>query len=262
MWWMKMVGRSGICIIATAASIVLAAQGCAQLPFGSHAEADKVDQSAAAATSSGTADVSSTRVSGGTTAVAPGSTVGSLSQTMTMPGGAAELSADSRKVPSPMKLSEPTVSGMGGAVIPVAAIAPATTIPLGAAGVVNAEMNKFIFHSSAERARYEKAAARFPQFCHDWQRMLHDRETNNLQHLTWQTRDGAKTSSYTGYGQVDKCEMKESVEGVPIGKISYMETIYFLAGKNADEARHAAPRIIHQTHTLEIFSWEKDKWFY
>jgi hypothetical protein len=123
-------------------------------------------------------------------------------------------------------------------------------------------MNKFIFHSPVERARYEKAAARFPDFCHDWQRMLHDRETNNLQHLTWQNRNGAETSTYTSYGQVDKCEIKESVEGVPIGKISYMEIIYFLAGKNTDEALHAPPKLIHQTHTLEIFSWEKDKWFY
>jgi hypothetical protein len=154
-------------------------------------------------------------------------------------------------------LGAPTVSAQTGAVVPVA-----TTIPLGAAGAVNAEINKFIFHSPKERAQYEVAAARFPNFCHDWQRMLHDRETNNLDHLTWQTRDGAQTSSYTGYGQVESCETKESIEGVPIGKISYEELIYFLAGKNADEARHATPKLIHQTHTLEIFSWEKDRWFY
>jgi hypothetical protein len=142
------------------------------------------------------------------------------------------------------------------------ATAPVTTIPVGASGVVNAEMGKFIFHSPAERVRYEKAASRFPNFCHDWQRMLHDREINNLEHLTWQTRDGAETASYTGYGVVETCETKESVEGVPIGKLSYEEMIYYLSGKSADEARHALARVIHQTHTLEIFSWEKDKWFY
>jgi len=235
---------------------------------------------------------------------------GALSQTMTLPGSASDVSADSSKVASPVVLTTPAVPAQpdvvvpavavapvqvgavvptaagavvpatagavvpdatgvalpaeagAGAVVPVAATIPATTIPLGAAGVVNAEINKFVFHSPKERARYEMAAARFPDFCHDWQRMLHDRETNNLEHLTWQTRDGAETSTYTGYGQVETCETKESVEGVPIGKISYEEMIYYLAGKNEDEARHATPKLIHQTHTLEIFSWEKDKWFY
>lgn len=187
---------------------------------------------------------------------------GTFAQTTTMPGSADEVGIDSRKVVSPVLLTTPPTPIQGGAVVPAMVTAPVTTIPVGAAGVVSAEMNKFVFHSASERALYEKAAARFPDFCHDWQRMLHDRETNNLQHLTWQTRDGAQTSSYTGYGQVETCETKESVEGVPIGKISYEEMIYDLSGKNADEARHAPPKLIHQTHTLEIFSWEKDRWFY
>jgi len=123
-------------------------------------------------------------------------------------------------------------------------------------------MKKFIFHSPAEEARYNNAAAKFPDFCNEWQRMLRDRESNNLSHLIWQTQGGVETTTYTGYGQVDDCETKESVEGVPIGKISYMEMIYNLAGKTPDEARHASPKMIHETHTLEIFSWEKDKWFY
>ena len=123
-------------------------------------------------------------------------------------------------------------------------------------------MKKFIFHSHAEEARYNNAAAKFPDFCHEWQRMLRDRESNNLSHLTWQTQGGVETTTYTGYGQVDGCETKESVEGVPIGKISYMEMIYNLTGKTPNEARHAPPKMIHETHTLEIFSWEKDKWFY
>ncbi|MEA2647607.1 MAG: hypothetical protein QOG61_42 [Candidatus Binataceae bacterium] len=123
-------------------------------------------------------------------------------------------------------------------------------------------MKKFTFHSPAEEARYNLAAAKFADFCHDWQRMLHDRESNNLNHLTWQTRGGIQTTTYTGYGQVEGCETKESAEGVPIGKISYPEMIYNLAGKTPDEARHAPPKVVHETHTLEIFSWEKDKWFY
>jgi hypothetical protein len=178
----------------------------------------------------------------------------------TVPSQAGAVVPGAPTVPSQadaVVVGTPTVPSQAGSIVPVA-----TTIPLGAASVVNAEINKFIFHSPSEKARYEQASARFPNFCHDWQRMLHDREANSLDHLTWQTRDGAQTSTYTGYGQVESCETKESVEGVPIGKISYEEMIYFLTGKNADEARHATPKLIHQTHTLEIFSWEKDKWFY
>ena len=253
MLFTKIAGRVlGIVGTAAAATFMLLAPGCAQLPFGHRPEADAVNP----------VDAAAPDPVPGASVTEAGSAPRTLSQTTTMPGSAAELSADSRTVTSPMKLSEPAVPGQGGAVVPITATVPATTIPLGASGVINAEMNKFIFHSPEERVRYEKAAARFPDFCHDWQRMLHDRETNSLQHLTWQTRDGAETSTYTGYGQVDKCETKESVEGVPIGKLSYMEMIYFLAGKSADEALHAPPKLIHQTHTLEIFSWEKDKWFY
>jgi hypothetical protein len=240
-----------ICVSA-AASFLFLASGCAQLPFGHRPESDGVSPADAAAAAP---------IAGASVAEIPGA-LGSLSQITTMPGSGADVSADSHKVMSPVALNEPAVSGQGGAVVPVRATVPAPTIPLGASGVVNAEMRKFIFRSPAERVRYEKAAARFPDFCHDWQRMLRDRENNNLEHLTWQTLDGARTSTYTGYGQVEKCETKESVEGVPIGKISYLETVYFLSGKSTDEARHAPPKVIHQTHTLEIFSWEKDKWFY
>jgi len=253
-----MIGRAlAVLAVVAAASFVVSVQGCAQL--GHHAEAD--------ATSPANATPPAPIAGGAVTEfnaapVTLTQTTGTLAQTVTMPGTASEVSADSHKVARPVALTPPPLIAQHGAAMPVTVSAPVTTIPVGAAGVVNAEMNKFIFHSPAERVRYEKAAARFPSFCHDWQRMLHDRETNNLQHLTWQTRDGAQTSTYTGYGQVETCETKESVEGVPIGKLSYEEMIYYLAGKNADEARHAPPKLIHQTHTLEIFSWEKDKWFY
>lgn len=260
MWWMKKAGSgSGIFATAAAAVLLLSAGGCAQLPFGQHADADVIDPPAVTATSGSPAVPAKLNFTDSVvSAYAP--VTGTLSQTTAMPGSATEPSADSRKFVSPVVLTEPAMQG--GAIVPVVAVAPVTTIPVGAAGVINAEMNKFIFHSAAERARYQKAAARFPDFCHDWQRMLHDRETNNLQHLTWQTRAGAQTSTYVGYGQVDRCEMKESAEGIPIGKISYPEMTYYLAGKDADEARHTPPKLIHETHTLEIFSWEKDKWFY
>jgi hypothetical protein len=242
---------------AAAASLLCSAMGCAQLPFGHQSDSDTVSATAAPVPIAGTA------VTESNTAPLPlSSTTGILVQTTTMPGAGSDVRTDPHKVVSPVVLATPSAPVQGGTVVPAMVTAPVTTIPVGASGVVSAEMNKFVFHSAAERARYEQAAARFPDFCHDWQRMLHDRETNNLQHLTWQTRDGVQTSTYTGYGPVETCETKESVEGVPIGKISYEEMIYYLAGKNADDARHAAPKLVHETHTLEIFSWEKDKWFY
>jgi hypothetical protein len=259
---------------ATAASFLLLAPGCADLPFGHRPESDaasspdpataKTDTSSVNSGAANSGNMTPTAVIAGSSMPESGATAGSLAQTTTMPGEPSDTSADSRKVSSPMMLAGSAPVGSSaypgpnrGAVIRVA-----TTIPLGASGVVNAEINKFIFHSPKERAQYERAASRFPDFCNDWQRMLHDRETNNLQHLEWQTRDGAQTSTYTGYGQVESCETKESVEGVPIGKISYEEMVYFITGKNTDEARHAPPKLIHRTHTLEIFSWEKEKWFY
>jgi len=172
---------------------------------------------------------------------------------MVMPGTTSI--GGSNVIPAHLALTVPAIS-------PAAANPAVTTIPLGASSVVKAEIKKFIFHSPQEEERYDQAAAKFPGFCHEWERMLHDRETNSLDHLTWETHAGLQTTTYTGYGQVDSCETKESVEGVPIGKLSYMEMTYDLEGKTAEEARHTPPKVIHQTHTLEIFSWEKNKWFY
>jgi hypothetical protein len=259
MSWMKIVGRVvGMIGAAAAAALLISLQGCAQLPFGHSSEPDAVSSADPPdSTSSASAPVTASP-----STPEPSAAVGALAQTTTMPGNASEVSADSRKEVSPVVLTTPTASVQAGAVVPVMATAPVTTIPVGASAVVNAEMNKFAFHSDAERTQYEKAAAQFPDFCHDWQRMLHDRETNNLEHLTWQPDNGGETATYTGYGQVETCQTKESVEGVPIGKLSYEEMIYYLSGKSPDEARHAPPKLIHQTHTLEIFSWEKNKWFY
>jgi hypothetical protein len=251
-----------------AVSFLFSVQGCASLPFGHRSEADPTGPAAAASVK---ADGVNASAAGGASVVgaAPATVIASasgaatgvappvLGQTTTLQGGVAESGIEPGKIATPIGLAVSNPLGQGGAVTQVA-----TTIPIGAAGAVNAEIKRFTFHSAAERAQYEKAAARFPDFCHEWQRMLHDRELNNLRHLTWMTRQGTQSSTYTGYGQVQTCLTKESVEGVPIGKLSYDETIYSISGKNADEARHAPPRIIHQTRTLEIFSWDKNKWFY
>ena len=116
--------------------------------------------------------------------------------------------------------------------------------------------------SPAERRTYLRAASAFTGFCRDWERLLHEREVDNLEHLSWREDGGLKTATYTGYGKLESCECKESKEGLPIGKIRYEEINYSIVGKTIGEARHAAPKLLHEISTLEIFSWDKGKWFY
>jgi hypothetical protein len=271
--------RLSILVIASAALLLGGAQGCSRLPFGHSATTDGVpdDPIVSATVPSPTMIASPEAPQGGVlvqTLAIPGTTsaetppTAGVMQTLAVPATTANaqsdvipthVTADSAATGIAPSVGVDHITGVGSTagVVPIV-----TTIPIGASGVVRSEMKKFTFHSPAEEARYNQAAAKFVDFCHDWQRMLHDRESNNLSHLTWQTRGGVQTTTYTGYGQVEGCETKESAEGVPIGKISYPEMIYNLTGKTPDEARHAPPKIVHQTHTLEIFSWEKDKWFY
>jgi len=109
---------------------------------------------------------------------------------------------------------------------------------------------------------FKKAAALFPDFCRHWEQDLHDRETNNLSKLKFNLKDGFETATYTAYGKVAGCESHQSKDGYSIGKISYEEFIYYLVGKSEDEAKHASPRAISDTHTTEIFRWDNGKWFY
>jgi hypothetical protein len=109
---------------------------------------------------------------------------------------------------------------------------------------------------------FKKASALFPEFCRHWEQDLHDREVNNLSKLTFVSKDGYETTTYTGYGKIAACESHQSKDGYSIGKITYEEFVYYLAGKSKDEARHAAPKTIGDTHTTEIFRWDNGKWFY
>jgi hypothetical protein len=109
---------------------------------------------------------------------------------------------------------------------------------------------------------YKKASVLFPDFCKHWQQDLHDRETNNLSKLKFTLKDGFETTTYTAYGKIAACETHQSRDGYSIGKITYEEFEYYLAGKSEDEARHAQPRAILDTHTTEIFRWDNGKWFY
>ena len=109
---------------------------------------------------------------------------------------------------------------------------------------------------------FKKAAALFPDFCRHWEQDLHERETNNRSKLKFNLKDGFETATYTAYGKVAGCESHQSKDGYSIGKISYEEFIYYLVGKSEDEAKHASPRAISDTHTTEIFRWDNGKWFY
>ena len=116
--------------------------------------------------------------------------------------------------------------------------------------------------STLARHEFESAFRKLPSFCHDWQSKLHEREINNLANLTWQERNGYQTAIYIGYGKVDGCLCKESAQGVPIGKVTYDEYQYYLVGKTLNEAKTAKPKLTGTTHTLEIFAWDKEQWYY
>jgi len=109
---------------------------------------------------------------------------------------------------------------------------------------------------------YQQAAGLFPAFCKDWERMLHDREANNIQHIVWRLENGFETALYTGYSGVKTCEAHQSPEGFSIGKLSYEEFHYLIKAKTLDEAKHTTATPVDDTHTTEIFRWEKGKWFY
>ena len=109
---------------------------------------------------------------------------------------------------------------------------------------------------------FKTASAQFPDFCRHWEQNLRDRERQNLSKLVFELKDGFHTATYTGYGDVKSCEAHQSKEGFSIGRITYEEFTYSLAGKTPEEAVHGEKRPISDTHTTEIFRWEKNKWFY
>jgi len=109
---------------------------------------------------------------------------------------------------------------------------------------------------------YRKASALFPDFCKHWEQDLHEREVNNLSKLQFVSKEGYETATYTAYGKIAACESHQSKDGYSIGKITYEEFEYYIAGRSQDEARHAAPKTVSDTHTTEIFRWDNGKWFY
>jgi hypothetical protein len=132
----------------------------------------------------------------------------------------------------------------------------------GQSGEFKPTIQELNYGTKAERRLYARAVAAFPTFCEDWAHKLRVRETDNLNSLNFQEKSGYETASYVGYGPIKSCECKESAEGIPLGKVTYDEENFFLEGKSVDEAKHNAPKLVGITHTLEIFSWDQNKWFY
>jgi hypothetical protein len=147
-----------------------------------------------------------------------------------------------------------------GAAVPGAAASPAAKKTLRQR--VKALVAKITPDRLKRDLEFRKASAQFPQFCKHWEQDLHDREVNNLSKLKFILKDGFETATYTAYGKVAACESHQSKDGYSIGKITYEEYIYYLAGKTEEEARHAAPKTVSDLHTTEIFRWDKGKWFY
>jgi hypothetical protein len=108
---------------------------------------------------------------------------------------------------------------------------------------------------------FKEASAQFPDFCRHWKDNLRERERNNLSKMALTLKDGVHSGTYTGYGEIEVCEAHQSKEGFSIGKITYEEFVYSLAGKTPEEAAHAEKKTISDIRTTEIFRWENDKWF-
>ena len=141
-----------------------------------------------------------------------------------------------------------------------AAVSPADKKTLGQK--VKALVEKLTPDRIKRDIEFRKAAALFPGFCKHWEQDLQDRETNNLSNLKFVPKQGYQTATYTGYGKVAACESHQSKDGYSIGKITYEEFEYYIAGKSPDEAKHSERKTVSDTHTTEIFRWDNGKWFY
>jgi hypothetical protein len=179
------------------------------------------------------------------------------------PAGAAAPSAPmtASVVPATPSMRGPALAPLSSGAFPRNATMM-TMPPGGPSSEVKAVIAQLTAGTPAERRLYARAAAAFPHFCQEWARMLRDRETNNLSLLKWQEKSGYETATYVGYSPIKTCECKESAEGIPLGKVTYDEEDYYIVGKTIDEAKHAPPKVTRTVPTLEIFSWDQNRWFY
>jgi hypothetical protein len=208
----------------------------------------------------------------------------SSAQTLTLshPSDAAELTLQPTDVTSGSTVLKIGSTVLKSGVEGTAAVQTPVPVVIPVAATVNGPPNATVVHSPTsasvaseaaamlmnllpltqeQRLKFQQGVAVFPSFCHDWERRLHDRELDNVEHLTWQTRDGYQTATYVGYSTIESCETKPTRTTL-IGKLTYDELYYYIVGKTVDEAKHSKPKLIGKTNTLEIFSWESNRWFY
>jgi hypothetical protein len=129
---------------------------------------------------------------------------------------------------------------------------------------IGAAMRNLSHSANSDAHVFERAEAAFPAFCRDWESKLHERERNNLSHITWKPSGDEEVGDYVGYGSIKTCTCKNTPKGIPIGKVLYQEFEYHLEGKSLDEAKHAAPKPAVTTNTTEIFRWDLKlgKWIF
>jgi hypothetical protein len=116
--------------------------------------------------------------------------------------------------------------------------------------------------NAVEKRTFAQATAAFASFCQNWERMLHDREIDNRGHLEWHENRGYETAIFVAYSKLESCQCKLSAKRSPLGELKYKELSYYLVGKTIDEANQTRPLLYGATETLEIFSWEKNRWTY
>jgi hypothetical protein len=102
----------------------------------------------------------------------------------------------------------------------------------------------------------------FRGFCDSWMQKLHDRETYNTAHITWETRDGRIVGEYVAYGAESACSAREDAGKDPIGKLTYREMRYRREGATQTDALAAPGTIIEQSDVTEIFRFGKGRWQY
>jgi len=140
------------------------------------------------------------------------------------------------------------------------AVSPAAKKTLGQK--VKALVSKLTPERIKRDIEFRKASALFPDFCKHWEQDLHEREVLNRSKLKFVEKDGYQTATYTAYGKVAACESHQSKDGYSIGKLTYEEFTYYVAGRSEEEARQAAPKTVNDLRTTEIFRWDNGKWFY
>jgi hypothetical protein len=140
------------------------------------------------------------------------------------------------------------------------AVSPAAKKTLGQK--VKALVSKLTPERVKRDIEFRKASALFPDFCKHWEQDLHEREVLNRSKLKFVEKDGYETATYTAYGKVAACESHQSKDGYSIGKLTYEEFTYYVAGRSEEEARQAAPKTVNDLRTTEIFRWDNGKWFY